>query len=163
KTRSLFIFLSLLHKQRQSKPCNFFRISAYDGQWCPEGWRRFGSSCYYKSTEQKTWTDSRSFCQKNGSDLVLLVLNVKIAKSLSMTVVGCYRPPSATKEALSSLKDLLSRINYGELLMVVDLNWDWSSTASEEFKSLCESINLSQLISQPTRPNTKCPEKSTLI
>ncbi|XP_023815526.1 C-type lectin domain family 4 member C-like isoform X2 [Oryzias latipes] len=45
---------------------------AYDGQWCPEGWRRFGSSCYYKSTEQKTWTDSRSFCQKNGSDLVVV-------------------------------------------------------------------------------------------
>uniref|UniRef100_A0A3P9KUZ7 C-type lectin domain-containing protein n=1 Tax=Oryzias latipes TaxID=8090 RepID=A0A3P9KUZ7_ORYLA len=127
----------------------FFRISAYDGQWCPEGWRRFGSSCYYKSTERKTWADSRSFCQNKGSDLV--VVNSKEEQ------VGVFTL------ALSSLKDLLSRINYGELLMVGDLNWDWSSTASEEFKSLCDSINLSQLISQPTRPNTKCPEKSTLI
>uniref|UniRef100_A0A3P9J1L2 C-type lectin domain-containing protein n=1 Tax=Oryzias latipes TaxID=8090 RepID=A0A3P9J1L2_ORYLA len=133
----------------ESKPCNFFRISAYDGQWCPEGWRRFGSSCYYKSTEKRNWYGSRSFCQDEGSDLV--VVNSKEEQ------VGVFTL------APSSLKDLLSRINYGELLMVVDLNWDWSSTASEEFKSLCESINLSQLISQPTRPNTKCPEKSTLI
>ncbi|XP_023815528.1 CD209 antigen-like protein E isoform X2 [Oryzias latipes] len=39
---------------------------------CPEGWKRFGNSCYYKSTEQKTWTDSRSFCQFVGSDLVVV-------------------------------------------------------------------------------------------
>uniref|UniRef100_A0A3B3HCE9 Reverse transcriptase domain-containing protein n=1 Tax=Oryzias latipes TaxID=8090 RepID=A0A3B3HCE9_ORYLA len=118
-----------------------------------------GVAIYVKSRFEASTVMSKSIPKQ----LELLVLNVKLAKSLSITVVGCYRPPSATKEALSSLKDLLSRINYGELLMVGDFNWDWSSTASEDFKSLCDSINLSQLISQPTRPNTKCPEKSTLI
>ncbi|XP_023816081.1 CD209 antigen-like protein A isoform X2 [Oryzias latipes] len=39
---------------------------------CPEGWKRFGNSCYYKSTEEKTWIDSRSFCQFVGSDLVVV-------------------------------------------------------------------------------------------
>uniref|UniRef100_H2L5U8 C-type lectin domain-containing protein n=1 Tax=Oryzias latipes TaxID=8090 RepID=H2L5U8_ORYLA len=39
---------------------------------CPEGWKRFGSSCYYKSTEKRDWTDSRSFCQSVGFDLVVV-------------------------------------------------------------------------------------------
>ncbi|XP_023815508.1 C-type lectin domain family 17, member A-like isoform X2 [Oryzias latipes] len=48
------------------------QIEVYEGNRCPEGWRRFGSSCYYKSTEKRIWYNSRSFCQKNGSDLVVV-------------------------------------------------------------------------------------------
>ncbi|XP_020562572.1 CD209 antigen-like protein A isoform X1 [Oryzias latipes] len=43
-----------------------------EGKRCPEGWKRFGCSCYYKSTEKRIWYNSRSFCQKNGSDLVVV-------------------------------------------------------------------------------------------
>ncbi|XP_023816047.1 asialoglycoprotein receptor 2-like isoform X2 [Oryzias latipes] len=43
-----------------------------EGKRCPEGWMRFGSSCYYKSTKNRTWIDSRSFCQFAGSDLVVV-------------------------------------------------------------------------------------------
>uniref|UniRef100_A0A3P9IKK2 C-type lectin domain-containing protein n=1 Tax=Oryzias latipes TaxID=8090 RepID=A0A3P9IKK2_ORYLA len=43
-----------------------------EGKRCPEGWKRFGCSCYYKSTEKRNWYNSRSFCQKNGSDLVVV-------------------------------------------------------------------------------------------
>ncbi|CAI5686312.1 unnamed protein product [Oreochromis niloticus] len=39
---------------------------------CSEGWRRFGSSCYFKSTESKTWSDSRRDCQDKGADLVMI-------------------------------------------------------------------------------------------
>ncbi|XP_067333733.1 CD209 antigen-like protein C isoform X2 [Channa argus] len=39
---------------------------------CPEGWKRFGCSCYFKSTEKKTWSDSSKFCQDRGSDLVII-------------------------------------------------------------------------------------------
>ncbi|XP_025760619.1 C-type lectin domain family 12 member B isoform X4 [Oreochromis niloticus] len=39
---------------------------------CPEGWRRFGSSCYFKSTERKTWSESRRDCQDKGADLVMI-------------------------------------------------------------------------------------------
>ena len=60
---------------------------------------------------------------------------METAKSLSMTVVGCYRPPSATKEALSSSMHLLSKINYNELLMARDMNWDSLNAVSDEFKS----------------------------
>uniref|UniRef100_A0A3P9KTU4 C-type lectin domain-containing protein n=1 Tax=Oryzias latipes TaxID=8090 RepID=A0A3P9KTU4_ORYLA len=47
-------------------------LSVYEGKRCPDSWMRFGCSCYYKSTEKKTWNESRSFCQENGSDLVVL-------------------------------------------------------------------------------------------
>ncbi|XP_051245547.1 CD209 antigen-like protein E isoform X8 [Dicentrarchus labrax] len=43
-----------------------------EGKWCPEGWRKFGYSCYFKSNEWKTWYDSRSDCQNKGADLVII-------------------------------------------------------------------------------------------
>ncbi|XP_067106057.1 C-type lectin domain family 4 member M-like [Osmerus mordax] len=39
---------------------------------CLNGWRRFGCSCYYVSTEQKNWTDSRHGCRDRGADLVII-------------------------------------------------------------------------------------------
>ncbi|XP_076735432.1 CD209 antigen-like protein 2 isoform X2 [Maylandia zebra] len=39
---------------------------------CPEGWTRFGSKFYFKSTENKTWSDSRRACQDKGADLVMI-------------------------------------------------------------------------------------------
>ncbi|XP_067370593.1 CD209 antigen-like protein C [Channa argus] len=41
------------------------------GKSCPEGWKRFGCSCYFKSTEKKSWSDSRKDCVKRESDLVI--------------------------------------------------------------------------------------------
>ncbi|XP_024654925.2 C-type lectin domain family 17, member A-like [Maylandia zebra] len=39
---------------------------------CPEGWMRFGSKFYFKSTEKKTWSESRRACQDKGADLVMI-------------------------------------------------------------------------------------------
>ncbi|XP_038550712.1 C-type lectin domain family 12 member B-like isoform X1 [Micropterus salmoides] len=41
-------------------------------KWCPEGWKRFGCSCYFKSNEEKTWYNSRSDCQEKGAHLVII-------------------------------------------------------------------------------------------
>lgn len=102
---------------------------------------------------------SDSICKQ----LDFLALNVEITKGNSITVVGCYRPPSASKEALQSLKQLLSRLNYRELVLAGDLNWDWLKPVSDDFKSFCDLNNFTQLVNSPTRPNPKSPENSTLI
>ncbi|KAL7404494.1 hypothetical protein ABVT39_015586 [Epinephelus coioides] len=39
---------------------------------CCDRWVKLGSSCYYVSTEQKTWTESRKECQSKGADLVII-------------------------------------------------------------------------------------------
>ncbi|KAL1023925.1 hypothetical protein UPYG_G00049080 [Umbra pygmaea] len=39
---------------------------------CPDGWIKFGSSCYYISTEKKTWDESREDCLQRGGDLVII-------------------------------------------------------------------------------------------
>ncbi|KAJ8362370.1 hypothetical protein AAFF_G00378150 [Aldrovandia affinis] len=39
---------------------------------CPEGWEQRNSTCYYFSTEEKSWQDSRSDCLKQGADLVII-------------------------------------------------------------------------------------------
>ncbi|KAF3706968.1 CD209 antigen-like protein A Dendritic cell-specific ICAM-3-grabbing non-integrin [Channa argus] len=42
------------------------------GKLCPEGWKRFGCSCYFKSTKQKSWYESKKDCENRGSDLVII-------------------------------------------------------------------------------------------
>uniref|UniRef100_A0A4W5MRV4 C-type lectin domain-containing protein n=1 Tax=Hucho hucho TaxID=62062 RepID=A0A4W5MRV4_9TELE len=41
-------------------------------QSCPEGWQKFESSCYFLSTETKTWKESREDCLERGADLVII-------------------------------------------------------------------------------------------
>ncbi|XP_049458099.1 CD209 antigen-like protein C isoform X11 [Epinephelus fuscoguttatus] len=43
-----------------------------EGKWCPDGWSRFGCSCYFKSKEEKTWGQSRAGCRQRGADLVII-------------------------------------------------------------------------------------------
>ncbi|XP_041812052.1 C-type lectin domain family 6 member A-like [Chelmon rostratus] len=45
------------------------------GRRCPDGWKRFGCSCYYKSSLKMSWQRSREECQRFGADLV--VINTK--------------------------------------------------------------------------------------
>ncbi|XP_047239554.1 CD209 antigen-like protein E isoform X7 [Girardinichthys multiradiatus] len=44
----------------------------FEGKWCPDEWMRFGSSCYFKYNETKSWSESRKHCQKQGADLVII-------------------------------------------------------------------------------------------
>ncbi|XP_045070729.1 CD209 antigen-like [Coregonus clupeaformis] len=39
---------------------------------CFDGWRKFDCSCYFLSTEEKTWEESRQYCLKRGADLVII-------------------------------------------------------------------------------------------
>ncbi|KAK5900114.1 hypothetical protein CesoFtcFv8_009520 [Champsocephalus esox] len=39
---------------------------------CPEGWLMFGSSCYFFSTQRRSWDDGRRDCEERGADLVII-------------------------------------------------------------------------------------------
>ncbi|XP_042172311.1 C-type lectin domain family 6 member A-like [Oncorhynchus tshawytscha] len=54
-----------LQKERERLNCNITGS-------CPEGWRRFGCSCYYLSTERKSWEESSQDCLERGADLVII-------------------------------------------------------------------------------------------
>ncbi|XP_030266580.1 CD209 antigen-like protein E isoform X1 [Sparus aurata] len=43
-----------------------------EGMRCPDGWTRFGCSCYFRSNEKRTWSQSRTDCQNKGADLVVI-------------------------------------------------------------------------------------------
>ena len=48
-------------------------------------------------------------------------------------------------------------------MLLGDFNWDWLTAVSEDFKNLCISLNVTQIVDSPTRPNIKSPNKSSLI
>lgn len=74
-----------------------------------------GVAIYVKSRFNTSIVLSQSICKQ----MEFLALNVEIAKSLSIAVVGCYRPPSASKAALYSIKDLLAKLSYTEIWQVI--------------------------------------------
>eukprot|EP00063_Salmo_salar_P090435 XP_014065270.1 PREDICTED: CD209 antigen-like protein C isoform X3 [Salmo salar] len=39
---------------------------------CPQGWKKLGSSCYYVSTDSKSWEESRQDCRNRGAHLVVI-------------------------------------------------------------------------------------------
>ncbi|XP_067440571.1 CD209 antigen-like protein E [Thunnus thynnus] len=39
---------------------------------CPQDWLMFGSSCYYISSQGRTWDDSRRYCLQRDADLVII-------------------------------------------------------------------------------------------
>ena len=121
-----------------------------DADRCAKGG---GVAIYVKNTFQATVQLSKSVPKQ----FELLVLKVEFTKSCVMTVGGCYRPPSALKDTLLSLSDCLSIINYNDLLLMGDLNWDWLTPASDSFTCFCDSALLAQIIDSPTRQNPKRP------
>ncbi|XP_076001468.1 C-type lectin domain family 9 member A-like [Genypterus blacodes] len=39
---------------------------------CPDGWRKFGCSCYFLFTKHTTWGPSKEECTSKGADLVII-------------------------------------------------------------------------------------------
>lgn len=91
----------------------------------------------------------------------LCAINVSLPNGSTLTVVGCYRPPSAVAGATALLSDFLNKLT-NEYVVLGDLNWDWLSSTSA-LRGICDALHLTQLIQSPTRLNIKCMDKSTLL
>lgn len=57
----------------------------------------------------------------------------------------------------------MAGFNSSEMVLAGDLNYDWLSPTSESLKSICDSLDLTQLIDRPTRPNITFPARSSLL
>ena len=92
-----------------------------------------------------------------------LVLSVNLGENSQVTVIGAYRPPSAPPCAIDNLVDIFSSFTASEMLIMGDFNLDWDKPISDSLKDMCTNLNLTQLITKPTRPNAQCSSRSSLI
>jgi len=118
-----------------------------------------GVAMYIKSNYHVTVLKSVSFPKQ----FELLAIDLEYGKDCHLCIVGCYRPPAAISDALTSLLAVLNDILSKDLVLLGDLNWNWLTSNSDQFKAYCDSVNFTQLIESPTRLNLKNPSKSTLI
>ncbi len=142
---------SITDKDIANKGYNVFR--------CDRSRKGGGIAIYVKHNLHTTVISSVSLSKQ----FEFLALKLELHKDHCITVVGCYRPPSACSETLSSLNNQLSALDFNEIIIIGDLNFDWLTPVSDGFKSLCDSYNLTQLVNGSTRPNDKFPDKSSLL
>lgn len=144
---------------RSSTPDSDVYMDGYNIFHTDRGAKGGGVAIYVKNTFQATVQLSKSVPKQ----FELLILKIELMKKCAIAVAGCYRPPSASKDTLSSLSDCLLSVKFNDLVILGDLNWDWLTPASDSFKCFCDSAFLTQIIDSPTRINNKHPEKSTLL
>ena len=91
----------------------------------------------------------------------LLVLSIKLSNSSLLTVAGCFRPPSAPACTLPVLSSLLAPYTKSEFVLLGDLSWDMLKPPDQVLKQW-DSLNLPQIITNPTRYDSKHPENVIL-
>ena len=63
---------------------------------CEEGWERNGTTCYFWSTDAKSWSDAEDFCKEKGAHLASVtssaindyILGGKVRRDISRLWVG---------------------------------------------------------------------------
>ncbi len=88
-----------------------------------------------------------------------IALKVHLSSNNAFNVVGVYRPPSAVTGAIDNLANLLAPYSNLVMLVLGDFNINWLTNDSNTLKEVCDNLNLSQLIEEPTRPNMRDPPK----
>ena len=92
----------------------------------------------------------------------LLVLSIKLTKSSLLTVPACHRPPSAPACTQPALISLLAPYTKSEFVLLGDLYWDILKPPDQVLKQW-DSLNIYHIITNPTRFDSKHPEKATLL
>ena len=117
-----------------------------------------GVIVYVKTGLSVSVLDSISLPKK----LEFIALKIQLGPS-SVVVIGVYRPPAAGIDSVATLANLIARFTEDELVVVGDFNLNWLNSNSDHLKEVCGNLSLTQLITEPTRPNLKDCSKSTLI
>ena len=83
----------------------------------------------------------------------------------SFIVIGIYRPPSAGKDSVETLGNLIAQYTKDELIVTGDFNLlaNWLNSNSDHLKEVSGNLNLTQLLVDPTRPDLKDSSKSSWI
>ncbi|KAM7393510.1 hypothetical protein PAMP_020374 [Pampus punctatissimus] len=55
---------------------------------CPQNWLNFGSSCYYISSQKRSWDDSRQYCVQRHADLVIINSRLEQAFLMGFTMAA---------------------------------------------------------------------------
>lgn len=92
----------------------------------------------------------------------LLLLKISLSRNHSITVAGCYRPPSAPACSLTALSEIIAPHICSEFVLLGDLNWDMLNPPLSLQLQL-DALNLSQIINAPTRFQSKSMDNGTLI
>lgn len=81
-----------------------------------------------------------------------IFVNIIFHQNKRLTIGNIYRPPSAPAESTNCILSTISSLpNNNELVILGDFNKNWLDRTSSLDKTLFKSINLTQLISEPTR------------
>ncbi|XP_071392763.1 C-type lectin domain family 4 member M-like [Centroberyx affinis] len=63
--------LTICNKLTEDEDCQDKLLCSEEAS-CPESWLKLDCSCYYVSTEEKTWDEGRQDCLSRGADLVII-------------------------------------------------------------------------------------------
>ena len=111
--------------------------------------RRCGGVATYVSTRLKPLLIE---AQVDSEDFECLFVQLNFHLNKKLTIGNFYRAPSAPVDSARSILSTINSLNRpSELIILGDFNWNWSSPSSTNEKKLFESINLTQLITEPTR------------
>ncbi|XP_077426331.1 CD209 antigen-like protein C [Vanacampus margaritifer] len=68
----LNITLRLSHRLTNPSNIESTCLCAGNKELCPQGWLHFSSSCYYISSQRRSWDSSRQDCLERDADLVII-------------------------------------------------------------------------------------------
>ena len=81
-----------------------------------------------------------------------IFIKVILHENKYITIGNIYRPPSAPAESFNSIVSTINSINdKNELILLGDFNKNWTDKSSNTAKNILGNLNLTQLITEPTR------------
>ena len=86
-----------------------------------------------------------------------IFVKVTLHENKSITIGNIYRPPSAPAESFNCLASTINSINNtNKFILLGDFNKNWTDRSASKAKTIIGNLNLTQLITEPTRTTATC-------